>query len=444
MQDASNVKPAKASGSKYAWLILLGCCFMQAGGLGAVLDACGVFFVPVCEDLGFLRSEISTYLTFYFIATIFAMPIVGRWITKYNINILLSVAFALVALAVAAMSFYTQPWQWWASGVVFGFAGSFIFVVPTPILIDHWFFKRKGLALGLAMSFSGIGGAVLSPIFTALIQALGWRQTYLLAGLIIAIMVLPWTMFVFKLNPSDIGLKPYGWSEENQREMERAQAAGQKELSGVPINKALKTIPFVCMFLFAGLIAYFAGFNAQLPGFAQSIGFSPMVASTLITAVMFGNVVEKLFIGWLNDIIGVKYTIYIQLIMVAGGLIGFIFSGNNLILLYVSAFFFGAQNSLVAVSTPLIIREIFGERSFPQIFTNARIGTGAIGCLGPLTVSGIFDVTGSFLPAFGAGVGIVLLGAICVKVAYRTQHTLQWEGIRDEQTRELDKGIDAV
>ena len=30
----------------YAWLILIGCCFMQAGGLGAVLDAAGVFFVP--------------------------------------------------------------------------------------------------------------------------------------------------------------------------------------------------------------------------------------------------------------------------------------------------------------------------------------------------------------------------------------------------------------
>ena len=73
----------------YAWLILIGCCFMQAGGLGAVLDAAGVFFVPVCDSLGFSRSEISLYLTFYFIATVFAMPLVGRWITRFNINRLL-------------------------------------------------------------------------------------------------------------------------------------------------------------------------------------------------------------------------------------------------------------------------------------------------------------------------------------------------------------------
>ena len=191
---------------------------MQAGGLGAVLDACGVFFVPVCEDLGLARSEISLYLTFYFIATIFAMPIVGKWISKYNINRVLTIAFALVVAAVAAMGFYNEPWQWWISGVVFGLAGSFIFVVPAPILIDNWFKKHRGLALGVAMSFSGIGGALLSPAFTSLIQTVGWREAYIIVAAVIAVLVLPWTLFVFKLHPEDIGMKPYGWTEELERE----------------------------------------------------------------------------------------------------------------------------------------------------------------------------------------------------------------------------------
>ena len=175
----------------YAWLILIGCCFMQAGGLGAVLDAAGVFFVPVCDSLGFSRSEISLYLTFYFIATVFAMPLVGRWITRFNINRLLSVSFLLVIAAVAAMGFYTEPWQWWVSGIVFGLAGSFIFVMPAPILIGNWFHTRKGIALGVAMSFSGIGGAILSPVFTLFIQTFGWREAYLIAAVVMGVLVLP-------------------------------------------------------------------------------------------------------------------------------------------------------------------------------------------------------------------------------------------------------------
>ncbi len=415
----------KRHGLHYAWLIVIGCCFMQAGGLGAVLDAAGVFFVPVCEDLGFLRSEISLYLTFYFIATMFAMPIVGKWIMKYNVNRLLSISFLLVVIAVAAMGFYTDPWQWWLSGVVFGLAGSFIFVVPAPILIGNWFAKRKGFALGVSMSFSGIGGAVFSPVFTLFIEAFGWRNAYLLAAAVMAACVLPWTMFVFKLHPSDIGMKPYGLTAEDE-DRERLREQSRKGVAGVPASQAVKSVPFVCMFLFAGLIAYFAGFNSHLPGFAESIGYSALVGSSLLTAVMLGNVIEKLVIGWLNDIIGVRYTINIQLAMVGFGLFGFIMAGNSLPLLYASAFLFGAQNSLVSVSTPLIIRELFGERDYPVIFSYARIGTGAIGCLGPVTVAGIYDTTGAFTVAFAVGIAIVVAGFLVVHIAYVFKGKLRW------------------
>lgn len=420
----------------YAWWILIGCCFMQAGGLGAVLDAAGVFFVPVCNDLGFSRSEMALYLSFYFIATVFAMPIVGKWITKYNINRLLSAAFTLVVAAVAAMGFYSEPWQWWISGVVFGLAGSFIFVVPTPILIGNWFDSHKGLALGVAMAFSGIGGAVLSPVFTLFIEMLGWREAYLFSSVVMAALVLPWTLFVFKLRPEEVGLKPYGWKGESECDKESWES-GRKVIPGVPLSKAIKTIPFACMFLFAGLIAYFAGFNSHLPGFAQSIGFSAMVGSSLLTAVMIGNVVEKLLVGWLNDRVGVQFTVNIQLVMVAFGFLGFILAGDNLILLYASAFLFGAQNSLVSVSTPLLIRQLFGERDFPAIFTYARIGTGVIGCLGPVTVAGVFDVTGSFIPAFALGIAITFLGFLVVRLAYLFRPKLCWldENGRNDQVK---------
>ena len=391
---------------------------MQAGGLGAVLDAAGVFFVPVCEDLGFSRSEISLYLTFYFIATVFAMPFVGNWITRFNINRLLSVAFLLVVVAVAAMGFYSEPWQWWMSGIVFGLAGSFIFVIPAPILIGNWFHTHKGITLGVAMSFSGIGGAVLSPVFTLLIQALGWREAYIVAAVIMGVLVLPWTLFVFKLRPEDIGLKPYGWTEDDARADAAFGTAAQDEYRGVSARRALKTVPFWCMFLFAGLVSYFAGFNSHLPGFAQSVGFSAMVGSSLLTAVMIGNVVEKYIVGFLNDKIGVEFTVNIQLALVALGLLGFIFAGDNLVLLYVSAVLFGAQNSLYSVSMPLLIRQLFGGRDYAKIFAYTRVGTGIIGCLGPVTVGAFFDATGSFVPAFCVGLGVAALSFVTVRLSY--------------------------
>ena len=53
----------------YAFVIMVCCCLVQAFGMGLILNCGSLFYVPVCTDLGFSRSEISTYMTGYFIGT---------------------------------------------------------------------------------------------------------------------------------------------------------------------------------------------------------------------------------------------------------------------------------------------------------------------------------------------------------------------------------------
>ena len=280
--------------------------------------------------------------------------------------------------------------------------------------------------MGIGMSFSGIGGAVLSPVFTALIQNFGWRTAYVFVAITIAVMVLPWTMFVFKLKPESMGLHPYGWTQEDEEKKQKANMAPAGP-GVIASRKTVLSVPFIMMFLLAGVISYFAGFNSQMSGFAQSIGYDAMTASTLLSAVMLGNVVEKLIVGWLNDRIGVQVTVYIQLVLVALGFIGFIFFAQaSLAMLYVSAFLFGAQNSVYSVSLPLIVRQIFGERDYAKFFAWSRVGTGVIGCLGPLTIASIYDTTGSFQMAFVVGLIICALSAIIVRVSYAFKGTLTW------------------
>lgn len=430
--------PARQVRIHYAWIILIGCCFMEAGSLGGVFDAAGVFFVPVCTDLGFPRAELALYLTFFSLLTIVGMPLVGRWLPKYNINFLLTTMMTLILLAMAAMAFYTEVWQWWISGAVYGFCGSFIFVMPAPIMINNWFQKRRGLALGIGMSCSGIGGAVLSPTFAAIIEAVGWRNGYLLAALIIAVMVLPFTIFVFKFKPADVGLRPYGWSKEDERIVEELREENKK-VPGVPAKAALWTTPFACLFLFAGLIPFCGAFNAQLPAHMTQVGFDPIVASTILTAVMLGNVVEKLIVGYLNDRIGVQFTVNIQHAAVALGLLGLIFAGNNLLLIYISAFLFGAQNSLVSVSTPLIIRQLFGNKDFVKLFAWAKVGNGLIGAIWPFLIAFFYDQAGSYIPAFWFGVGVMAASFIAIRTAYARRTKLQWHDLPEnrEEARKI-------
>ena len=47
----------------YAWVILICCCLIQAGGSGAVASCLGLYVVPVCEEFGIGNAAFSLYLT---------------------------------------------------------------------------------------------------------------------------------------------------------------------------------------------------------------------------------------------------------------------------------------------------------------------------------------------------------------------------------------------
>jgi len=403
---------------------MIGCCCLQAGALGLVLNSAGVFFGPICTELGFSQGGIAAYLTCYSWATCVGMLFVARLFPRMDTRLTMTVCSVAIIVALGAMSFYTELWQWYLSGIVFGLFGSFVFVVPAPILIGNWFHKKTGLATGIAMAFSGIGAAVFSPMLTALIEAFGWRTTYLIAAAIMAVLVLPWTIFVFRFSPDKMGLKPYGWEEGSE---ENAKVEG--ELPGVPFKKALPTVAFVALLVFAGLCAFYAGYNNQWPNFATNIGETAMFGATLISAAMVGNIASKLIMGAVSDIIGVFPAAILQLALVAVAMIILAFTTNP-ILVYIAVFIYGFQNNLVSVSTPMLIKECFGAKSYTEIFAFVRLGTGIIGGLGLSFVAVTFDMTGTYTLAFIIGAGISVLGIVCVLLAMRSRKTVKaraWE-----------------
>jgi MFS family permease len=430
---------------------------MMAGGLGAILDAgIGAFVQPVISatDVNFFgddpasrQGELMVYMSMYFLATIIAMPLIGHILPRYNIRIVLTTAFVLTAGAFAINGLYTEVWQWYISGFIFGLAGSFIFVMPVPILIGNWFFKRRALVLGIVSCFSGIGGALLSILFTFFINEFGWRTAYFASALVICIMVLPFTLFVFRFKPEDMGLNPYGWSEEEARkqiEQKHSKAAAAGPNAGVVANRvAVFSLPFLCMFLLCGLVSFYGSLGTQMNPFGFSLGFygddvaaNRMFGATLVSAVMIGNIASKIVMGFVTDYIGVYKAIIIQLGLVIVGLVGFIFFNQEPWLLYLFGFFFGVQNSVYAVSTPLLIRSIFGNRDYAKIFSWCRIGTGAIGFVGPTMYGFLVGWQGgSYIACFVVSIVIGLVCILAVIVAESTKKKLRW--VDDEKAKDL-------
>src|SRR5204863_7624611 len=67
--------------------------------------------------------------------------------------------------------------------------------VQTPIgyakAISAWFDRRRGLALGIAMSGVGLGGFIMPQLAQALIERVGWRGAYPILGLLTLAIAFP-------------------------------------------------------------------------------------------------------------------------------------------------------------------------------------------------------------------------------------------------------------
>ena len=72
-----------------------------------------------------------------------------------------------------------------------GMAGGILGTVLVTIVINGWFHTGSGLATSIAMACSGLTGAALSPVLSAVIQNAGWRSGYLVSAVIIGALNLP-------------------------------------------------------------------------------------------------------------------------------------------------------------------------------------------------------------------------------------------------------------
>jgi MFS family permease len=405
----------------YAWLILIGCCFLQAGGLGGVVNTAGVFLVPITDGLGFGHAEFALWLTLLYLSSAIAMPFIARFLNSKNFKAAIIASMLITLVAFCATSFYTQIWQWYVSGIVIGVIGSFNFICLSPILLENWFYKKTGTAIGIAMAFSAAGGAVFSILTTTLIASIGWRSTVLVLTVIIFCLIVPWVLFVFRYKPEDIGLEPYGFEAAPH-----TQSADKPLETGVPFRRAIFTFAFLALFIFAGEDALFGGYNAHIPAFAVSAGLTEMDGSLMLSLIMIGCVVFSVLMGIVADRFGVEKPTYLSFVIGALCFPVFIFS-RNVTALYIAAFVFGISGVGVAVCVPLLVEKIFGKRDYGPILALTRMGTGAIGSFGPALIGLSFDMTSSYNAAFVGGIIALITCIFLVFAAVHTAKKIPWE-----------------
>ena len=109
-------------------------------------------------------------------------PYASAWTKSYSPRTIISIGAVLFALANVLASFSKALWQFiLTQGLLLGCGTSLVYI-PAVTVAPGWFKERRGLAMGVVLSGTGIGGALWAPILRALNASIGFRNTLRLTG----------------------------------------------------------------------------------------------------------------------------------------------------------------------------------------------------------------------------------------------------------------------
>lgn len=146
---------SKAKGKiHFAWWVLLGLSLMVGLGRGGLNNSAGLFLMPVTEDLGIGMGSLSLYFSVASIITMICLPIAGELLAKHNVRVILIGAIILQAGSFAMFGFMNSVWGWYIFSIPMAFGAIFITQMAGPVLINQWFKKNSGLAIGIMMASS--------------------------------------------------------------------------------------------------------------------------------------------------------------------------------------------------------------------------------------------------------------------------------------------------
>lgn len=385
-------------GFHYAYLIVLSCIVMTCLPCALVLSCAGIFFTPVSEFFGVPKASFTLYFSVLNLAMMATLPVAGKLLAARDARVVLSVATALCGLGMFGMASCQEVWQFYLVGIVLGVGVAPLIYLAVPTLINAWCVKRVGFFVGLCMAFTGIGGVIFNPIGTAIIQSSpeGWRQAYLVFGIIILVGTLPFTLFVVRGKPADKGLLPYGAGEKDAADADGAATVGTQ---GVSAADAMRTPAFWAIVAFCGLItlnqtvyqflsSYALSFSNSLPQIAAASG---VVAS----AAMGGQAIGKVFLGSVSD----RSVRLGAVCGIAGGVVGVLLMWGMpsvLALLLVGAFCFGVVYAMTTVETPLLVRSVFGSADYANIYSRVSMVGSLMSAVAAVFWSLVIDSAGGY------------------------------------------------
>jgi MFS family permease len=372
----------------------------------------GVFLIPLQQEFGWTRSQISLASFLNWIVFGLFSFLFGTLSDRIGTRRVVVFGGLMLGLGMMLSGFTRQIWHLYLTFGLLGGMGVGALYVPLSATATRWFTTNRGLALAIVSAGNGTGILAIAPFAHYLISAYDWAAAFVIIGLLAWVIILPAALLV-RNSPADMGYDAYG--AEDGAVASRAMGKDEQGIGRLSGREASKTPTFwvIALTHFLCCAAHSGPIFHMVP-YAMDIGIAKMAAATVLGISGFMSIAGRVGAGVIADRAGAKNTLITLLGVQAVGIVLYLWAGPFWTFLALAAVFglgYGGVMPLYAILT----RQYFGARVMGTMY-GAVFGISAIGMgIGSFLGGFIFDQMGTYM---GLYVVSFLLGGAAIMLAF--------------------------
>lgn len=403
----------------YTWVIIALCFLSVCISLGFCSSGRTMYLTAITDALGIPRSAFSLNDTFRYVTTTVLSLFFGLLVNKFGTKKLMCAGFLCLIGFALINSVAEQLYLFYIGGILLGMGLSWTGTTMVSVVINRWCKKNKGTVTGAILAANGLGGAVsvqiLSPIIFEEGNAFGYRNSYRLVALILAV-VLVLILLFFRDAPKGEKAAPVPLKKAR-----KARGTGWVGMEyGDAIKKPYFYLALICM-TFTGMSLQ--GLGGISTPHMYDVGLDKGFVATLMTISSLCLLSSKFLTGFMYDKTGMRITMNVCLASSFISLVALVLVSNTPIgkvIAFIRIIFAAIALPLETVMLPLFASELFGNKSFEKVVGMFSAASTAGFALGAPFANLCYDTLGDY------NVPFIVFACLMVFVAVTMQFVLHF------------------
>ncbi|KAF9923453.1 hypothetical protein FBU30_006514 [Linnemannia zychae] len=382
----------------FGWLVVLGAFMIQFCGFGFNFSW-GVYQEHYLNENIFPGeglTQISWAGTIGAGSVFITGPFQSSMIQKFGVRPIIATGIVISACGLVLASFATKIWHLYLTqGLMFGL-GAGMAILPALAVPVQWFDKKRGLAAGISVAGSGLGGAALAPLNRYLISHIGYEWA-------LRAMAIMFIVVVFAILPCI-----------------RTRFPPVKKGGPLFDVSLFKDRGFTSMYLMGTLVTF--GYLTPvylLPTYVVKIGMDKTTGATLVGIYSGVNAVSRIILGIAADRFG-RFNVLFTCTFL-GGLSCLVFwlNAKSLAMCIAFVIFYGANGGGFVSLFPVVAAEVVGIERLAAAVGMLYSGNLFGNMLGTPIASAIVAASGGSYHWAIVFAGLVPMAGACLLLSYR-------------------------